>query len=245
MEKSIKNMKIHAHILAWNESKILPYTLDHYSQFCEKIYVYDNMSDDGSDEIYIKYDKVVVKKWDNNGEINELKYLDIKNNAYKVESRDCDWVIVCDCDELLYHPHLDKVLKSYKEQGIDVPKIDGHDMYSDDFPEYDGEPLTDKVKIGSKTYQPMCKNIIFNPKIDVLFGIGGHSFQAPNAKFGDKDDLKLLHYKFLGKEYVLWRYEMLAKRLSEFNKKHGFGGHYTRPPMDYMDRMKKEQYKVI
>ena len=30
-------MKIHAHILAWNEEKILPYTLDHYSEFCEKI----------------------------------------------------------------------------------------------------------------------------------------------------------------------------------------------------------------
>ncbi len=238
-------MKIHAHILAWNESKILPYTLDHYSQFCEKIYVYDNMSDDGSDEIYSKYDKVVVKKWDNNGEINEMKYLDIKNNAYKVESRDCDWVIVCDCDELLYHPHLDKVLKSYKKQGIDVPKIDGHDMYSDNFPEYDGKLLTDKVKIGSKTYDVMCKNIIFNPKIDVAFGIGGHSFQAHNAKFGDKDDIKLLHYKFLGKEYVISRYEMLANRLSEFNKKRGFGNHYNNPPMSYMDEMKKMQYKVI
>jgi len=78
-----------------------------------------------------------------------------------------------------------------------------------------------------------------------MFGIGGHSFQAPNSKFGVVDDLKLLHYKFLGKDYVLWRYEMMAKRLSEYNKKHGFGGHYTRPPMKYMDEMKEAQYKVI
>ena len=39
-------MKIHSHILAWNEEKILPYTLDYYSTFCEKIFIYDNMSDE-------------------------------------------------------------------------------------------------------------------------------------------------------------------------------------------------------
>ena len=237
-------MKIHAHILAWNEARILPFTLDHYSKFCEKIFVYDNMSDDGSDEIYAKYDNVVVRKWDNNGEINEMKYLEIKNNAYKATSRDCDWVIVCDCDEILYHPKLLSVLESYKKLGVDIPKIDGHDMFSETFPEYDGEPITDKVKIGSKTYDVMCKNIIFNPKIDVQFGIGAHSFQA-NGKYSDNDDLKVLHYKFLSKKYVLWRYEMMAKRLSEFNKKHGFGGHYANPPMKYMDEMKEMQYKVI
>ena len=50
-------MKIHAHILSWNEEKILPYTLDHYSNICEKIFVYDNMSNDSSDDIYKKYPK--------------------------------------------------------------------------------------------------------------------------------------------------------------------------------------------
>ena len=66
-------MKIHAYIIAWNEEKILPFTLDHYSQFCEKIYVYDNMSTDGSDQIYEKYDKVVVKKWQTpDGKYNDV-----------------------------------------------------------------------------------------------------------------------------------------------------------------------------
>ena len=32
-------MKIHVHILSWNEEKILPFTLDYYSSFCEKIFV--------------------------------------------------------------------------------------------------------------------------------------------------------------------------------------------------------------
>jgi len=238
-------MKIHAHILAWNEARILRFTLDHYTSFCEKVYIYDNMSDDGSDDIYKEYENVVVKKWDNNGEINELKYLEIKNNAYKATSKDCDWVIVCDCDEFLYHPELLNKLAEYKDAGITVPKIDGHDMCSLEFPTYNGEPITDMIKVGSDTYEPMCKNIIFNPNVKPQFGIGAHSFSAPKGVFSKNAEIKLLHYKFLGKEYVLWRYEMMAKRLSDFNKKHGFGGHYTRPPMNYMDTMWANQNKVI
>ena len=88
MEKNIRNMIIHAHILAFNEEKILPFTLDYYSNLCEKIFIYDNMSTDGSDEIYTRYPKVTVIKWDSNNEINEMNYVNIKSNGYKKYSRD-------------------------------------------------------------------------------------------------------------------------------------------------------------
>ena len=145
-------MKIHAHILSWNEEKILPFTLDYYSLICEKIYIYDNMSTDSSDQIYLKYPKVEVIKWNSNNEINENNYINIKNNEYKLRSRNknVDWVIVCDCDEILYHPNLINILENYKSEGINVPRISGHDMVSDMFPEYDGKLITDKVKIGSE-----------------------------------------------------------------------------------------------
>ena len=68
-------MKIHAHILSWNEEKILPFTLDYYSLICEKIFIYDNMSTDSSDEIYKKYPKVEVIKWDSGNEINEINII--------------------------------------------------------------------------------------------------------------------------------------------------------------------------
>ena len=84
-------MLIDAHILAWNEERILPYTLDHYSSFCRNIYVYDNMSTDGSDEIYKKYDKVKVIKWDSGDKINELNYVNIKSSGYREYPRDRDW----------------------------------------------------------------------------------------------------------------------------------------------------------
>ena len=240
-------MKIHAHILSWNEEKILPFTLDYYSNICEKIFIYDNMSTDSSDEIYKKYPKVEAVKWSSGDEIHELNYTKIKSEEYKNRSRNqgVDWVIVCDCDELLYHENLLEKLEEYKIEGITVPLIDGHDMVSEEFPSYDGDLITNKIKIGSKTYEPMCKNIIFNPDLDVQYGIGGHSFQAINAKYSKERELKLLHYKFLGKDYVKNIYISRAKRLSQFNKQNKFGEHYFNLPFQYMDTMLKEKYQVI
>jgi hypothetical protein len=136
-------------------------------------------------------------------------------------------------------------LDEYKKNGITIPQIDGHDMVSESFPEYDGNPITDKIKIGSETYQPMCKNIIFDPKIDVEYGIGGHSINSKQGKLSPTAELKLLHYKFLGKEYVKNIYISRAKRLSEFNKQNKLGEHYFNLPYQYMDTMLKNNYKVI
>jgi len=205
------------------------------------------MSTDGSDEIYKKYSKVTVLKWDSGNKINELNYTKIKSESYKQHSRgeDVDWVIVCDCDEFLYHENLMEKLKEYKSIGVTVPRIDGHDMVSETFPEYDGVPLTEKVKIGSDTYGPMCKNIIFDPKLDVQYGIGGHSFGSNGTVYSDSADLKLLHYKFLGKDYVKRAYVARAKRLSSFNKQHKFGEHYFNLPFEYMDNMLSEKRQII
>lgn len=240
-------MKIHAHILAWNEEKILPYTLDYYSKICTKIYVYDNMSTDGSDKIYKKYPKVSVIKWNSNDQINEMNYVNIKNNGYKTYSRNknVDWVIVCDTDEFLYHPNLIEKLEGYKSKGINVPRISGHDMVSENFPTYDGILITDKVKVGSERYQPMCKNIIFNPNLDVNYGIGAHTFNSEKAVFSEEEELKLLHYKFLGKDYVKELYDSRAKRLSNFNKQHKLGEHYLNLPFEYMDKMINENRQII
>jgi hypothetical protein len=240
-------MKIHAHILAWNEEKILPYTLDYYSEICTKIYVYDNMSTDGSDRIYKKYPKVSVIKWDSKNQIHEMNYVNIKNNGYKTYSRNknVDWVIVCDTDEFLYHPNLLEKLQEYKTKGINVPKVSGHDMVSESFPTYDKVKLTEKIKVGSERYQPMCKNIIFDPNLDVNYGIGAHSFSSSNAVFSEEEELKLLHYKFLGKDYVKELYDSRAKRLSDFNKKNKLGEHYLNLPFEYMDKMLSENHQVI
>lgn len=222
-------MIIHAYIIAWNEEKLLPFTLDHYSQFCKKIYVYDNMSTDGSDEIYKKYDKVVVKKW----QTKEKKYNDtvlaqLKSKIYKQSrKKHVDWVIVCDADEYLYHKNLFNKLKKYKQKGITMPSIDGRNMFSLSFPEYDGRLLTDKIKTGSKRLQHMCKNIIFAPSVNIKYFPGAHENIATNAVRSKRSELKLLHYKFLGEEYIISRSKELATQLSPNNN--NYSKHWIYP----------------
>lgn len=239
-------MKIHAHILSWNEEKILPFTLDYYSKFCEKIFVWDNESSDNSDEIYKKYDKVNVIKWSSEGKIDDTRYVFIKSNAYKELSNDCDWVIVCDCDEILYHPNIVQKLKELKNLGIDCPKIDGRDMFSENFPEYDGRLITEIVQYGSPTYEPMCKSIVFNPKINMQFGIGAHRYNCNGCKESEGYELMLLHYKFLGLDYIRNRYQQLANRLSEQNKRYGWGSHYTdKNATSYHKLLEETKIKII
>ena len=238
-------MIIHAHIIAYNEEKILPFILDYYSKICDKIYIYDNMSTDSSDEIYKKYEKVIVIKCNSDNTFNDLINKEIKSNGYKQYSREADWVIVCDCDEILYHPNLINMLKYYKKIGVDVPEIDGRDMVSETFPEYDGRSITDIVQIGSKTYEMMCKNIVFNPKKEMSFGFGAHWSTCPDCVRSEDRTLKLLHYKLLGKDYVKNIYTKRLERLSRFNVENGLGIHYNNPPIEYMDILLTENRNVV
>ena len=40
-------------------------------------------------------------------------------------------------------------------------------------------------------------------------------------------EFKLLHYKYLGKEYLYKKHEIYSNRMSEVNKKHDFGHEYS------------------
>lgn len=222
-------MKIHAYIIAYNEEKLLPFTLDYYSSFCEKIFIYDNYSTDSSDKIYKNYNKVEVIKWDSGNEINELNYMKIKSEEYRKHSRnsDVDWVITVDCDEFVYHSNLIKKLEEYKKSGITVVQTSGHEMVCEVFPKYDGELLIDKVKIGSNKMPMLSKSIVFNPNIDIEFEVGAHYFKSNNTILSPTDEIKILHYKGLSEEYVIKIYQERLERLSHLNKVNKWGTHYS------------------
>jgi hypothetical protein len=242
-------MKIHAYIISYNEEKLLPFTLDYYSTFCEKIFVYDNYSTDSSDNIYKNYSKVEVIKWDSGNEINELNYIKIKSEEYRKHSRnsDVDWVITADCDEFIYHPNLIQRLKEYKHHNITVVQTSGHEMVCEVFPEYDGELLPNKVKIGSDKMPMLSKSIIFNPNIDITFEVGAHYFKSNNTVLSPNDDIKILHYKGLSKEYVINIYEERFKRLSNLNKKNNWGTHYSdiNNFLNLMDNIIKNNKNIV
>jgi hypothetical protein len=133
-------------------------------------------------------------------------------------------VIVCDCDEFLYG--IEK-LKEFKDNNIKVPHVNGYQMVSDSFPIYDGELITKKIQTGFKD-SVFDKQIIFDPNVEIRFGIGAHDFSCNEPTNNSPTGLKLLHYKYLGVDYVHNKNMRSLSRLSNFNKQNGFGDHYQR-----------------
>ena len=86
-------------ILCYNEEILLPHTIKHYKTYLPdcNIVIYDNKSTDKSVEIARTYGCKVIS-WNSNNEIDDYRYIYIKNNCWK---RALGWVIVCDMDEWL------------------------------------------------------------------------------------------------------------------------------------------------
>ena len=242
-------MIIYTYIFCWNEEKILQFTLDHYSQFSDKIFLLDNYSTDKSLEIAAKYEKVTVIPFsceEDEDTYDEFKSANLRSTIYKDEvygfnAKDkADWAILVDCDELVYHPDLVDKLKEYKEMGVGVPRLAGYNMMSKEFPKYKkGEFITQKVKSGIISLSE-CKPVIINPNtVDVRFSVGAHFHSKATGCVLPSPfaEIKLLHYKNLGKDYVKERYEQLSTRSSCTNKEHEFGEHW------YSKRSHKDMYE--
>jgi hypothetical protein len=228
---------------------MLPFTLDYYSSFCEKIFVYDNYSTDSSNEIYKKYDKVTVIKFNSENSQNENIQKTIKSQEYRKFSRnsEVDWVITIDCDEFIYHPNLVEKLKEYKQLGVTVVQTSGHEMVSETFPIYDGKLLPSKVKIGSDKMPMLSKSIIFDPTIDIDFSVGAHNFTSSRTVLSPKDDIKILHYKCLGKDYVTNIYRERYNRLSKSSIQNRWNTHYAEIDnfLFLMDNILKNNKNVV
>lgn len=251
-------MIIYTYIFCWNEEKILPFTLDHYSQFSDRIFLLDNYSTDKSLKIAAKYEKVTVIPFscaEEDDTYDERKSANLRSTIYKDEvygfnAKDkADWAILVDCDELVYHPDIERILKEYKEMGVGVPRLVGYNMISNEFPKYKkGELITQKVKRGSIALSE-CKPVIINPNtVDVKFSVGAHFHSKANGCVlpSPFPDIKLLHYKNLSKEYLKNRYNQLASRSSCANKEANFGEHWynKRSHKDMINSFDKEYKKA-
>jgi hypothetical protein len=242
-------MIIHSYIIAFNEEKILPWILDYHSKFFDQIFVYDNMSYDNSDMIYKTYPKVTVIKFDSKNKFNNRIITKIKNSAYQQSRGIADWVVVSDCDELLYHENLLGKLQEYMEQQISLPLIDGRGLVSETTPIYDGTKLlTDVAKIGTNyTIPDYCKSIVFNPSLNIRYTLEAHTHNCKTARISNERELKLLHYRVYDKEYIINRFQLLSTRIIQEEVKRGIGMSRldTEPTIVGIESVIKDNYKLI
>jgi len=219
---------IHVYTVCWNEEVLLPHFLRHYA-FADRIVVYDNESTDRSRILIQACEHAELRSYDSNGTIDDKRYLDIKNTAWKESRGKADLVIVCDMDEFLYHPRLGKVFQHMMASGYTLLKPLGYEMIGDRVPAPDEDLLT-CIPNGMRSYV-YDKCIVFDPNSieEIHYGLGCHTCRPEGRiDYLRLPDVCLLHYKHLSFEYVVKRYEIYSQRLSGFNKQRGIGVHYKR-----------------
>jgi glycosyltransferase involved in cell wall biosynthesis len=223
------NMSIEAYILVWNEMDILPLVIKHYQKFCDQITILDNYSTDGSAE-YALSQGCKVQKFGERNSFNDQHNMDIKNSCWK--GSQADWVIVCDCDEVLYHPFFmlkawDKVPFDYNAKNqVTIFKTIGWQIMSNDMPKDDLLEITNGYEFSN-----YAKFIIFNPKAiqEINYNPGAHRINPIGDVRYSEESLYVLHYKHIGGvERTIQRYAEYQPRMSRLNRQRGYGVHYWR-----------------
>jgi FkbM family methyltransferase len=225
--------------VTWNEERLLPFFLNHYKQ-ATKIYILDNESTDNSRSICQEFENVEFLTHSSGGEFDNGVNRNLKNNFWKTKQK-TDYFIVQDLDEFLFFPEfpndLIKGLTKMKKQGVSIIKSKGLQMYcSDD--EFDNvqkdQNLTTSIINGSFEHDKKMYNkvLCFNPNIvkNINYDHGSHnaypkSFFDDELKYDDVSTL-LLHYKYLGKQYIIDRHLQYKTRESKLDIKNGFGFQY-------------------
>lgn len=218
-------MKIDVFTTCYNEEIILPYFLRHYKEFANKITIFDNMSTDNSVNIMKEFGVDVIQ-FDTNNQFEEAVLINIRNNCWK--NSDADWVIVCDTDELIYHPNLIERLENIEATHI---VTEGYEMMSEVLPTTDGQ-IYDELKMGflKVDYSKPC---LFKPSeiSEINFAPGSHTAKPTGNVISVNDSgIKLLHYKYLNREILINKYAHYAIRQSPHMKANGWGNYQEWTP---------------
>jgi glycosyltransferase involved in cell wall biosynthesis len=213
-------MKAIAFIYARNEQEILPFTIKHYQNLCEKVVIVDNYSTDRT----VKLAESMgchVEKFGNPNFHDDYLLTVSKNNIWK-NWKGYDWAIVCDADELLYITPQN--LNFEFKFGTTILSTLGYNMHSRTWPK---ESLLEiKSGIYAKQYN---KSLCFSPvRLEEIGFHPGCHWATPKGKLVySVDQYPVLHYKFIGTpERMVNRHQMNSARSSQRNIEAGWGGHY-------------------
>lgn len=234
-------MKIEVYTLANNEERMMPYFMRHYRQFADVI-IYNNNSTDRTVEIAQSMGATVINCMVTD-EYDEQWMTNTRNNCWK-ESK-ADWVIVCDVDEFVYHQTISKVLEQ-TESTIFLPRF--FNMFSETFPITEGQ-IYEEIFEGREANS--SKMNLFKPSeiTDINFTVGCHEARPEgNVKLNINSEIITLHMRHLSREYVSERNALTFSRMSELNKKRGWGTHFGATPeaVDvYMNEQMSNLMKIV
>jgi glycosyltransferase involved in cell wall biosynthesis len=224
--------------LTYNEEVMIEFFIQHYRRNFPGciINIYDNESTDRTVEIAKSYGCNIIT-YKTNNTLSDSEYLKIKNNCW-VEST-TDWVLVCDCDELLEineHNLLTEI-----NNNTTIIKPEGYSLMNNN------DEINLKImEFGFRDFG-FDKCVLFNSeKInEINYSPGCHSCSPVGDVKYNTDKYRLLHYKYLSPQYSVDRHKMFGERLSDDNKKRGWGIHYTFSSDSIIEFYKTKQKELI
>lgn len=235
----VSSMRIHVYAICWNEIRVIDFFLRHYESLAERIVVYDEDSDDGTRDVLAAHQKVDLRRFTRSvPDSLELSKLALFDQCWKEARGTADWVIVVDCDEHVFHPRLADYLEQQKGSGVTFVPTLGFQMVADQFPEQ-GEFLARTRTMGAASYG-YSKPCVFDPDAiaETNFEIGLHGARPTGRMvFPPRDEVMLLHYKFLGLEYVTQRYSDLGSRRGTVDQQNEWDAHFGLPLDHWRSRM--------
>jgi glycosyltransferase involved in cell wall biosynthesis len=229
----MKELSIWLFCICRDEARLMPYLLRHYAPFVTKFVFFDGGSTDGTREIIRSCHTAELRDWPGSAGIVDDEFREFANEAWKEARGKADWVIWIDADEFLYHPDIKGVLRRYLQEDVECPQIKGYTMVSQQFPTTPGQ-IYDEVKTGFVD-GIWGKPAIFRKHMQWTVGRHGVDYSGFNPKSSAEVEIKLLHYRALGVEYLRWRHNRNWARVPERCRQQNLGtntapdatGHHT------------------
>ncbi len=240
-------MRIHLYAACWNERRMLDFFFRHYDPFVERYFIRDDGSTDGSLERLRAHPRVEVAPLEHVDPDSLVKSLrQYYNEGWKASRGEADWVIVTNIDEHLYHPDLLSYLQISKDHGVTYIPALGYQMLSHTFPAEDAVLCRD-VTLGAP-WGSLNKLSLFDPNAlkHVNYSVGRHLAKPKGVrKYPDRDELLLLHYKYLGRDYAYDRLQELKTGLGAKDLESGWGTHYLWSEDEFSENWSRREGRLV
>ena len=224
--------------LTFNEHDMLPFMVEHYrARFPEcRFVIWDNESTDDTREIAERAGaEVHIVRTSNIVDDSQLR--DHKNGCWKQGG--VEWACVVDCDELV---DIDAQQLAHEEQaGTTVIRCVGYDMVS---------AADDQVlrAITNGAREPLYdKMVMFDARAitDINYWYGAHGADPRGAVRLSNRAYPLFHYKYLSVPSFLARAHLTNIRMSETNKRNGWGYHNGLPDEELIARFQTKRQQSV
>lgn len=223
---------VHLFAMCLNEQRMIPYFLRHYAGLVTHFHIFDNGSTDDSLQLLSGDPRIVVESFKTEGDSFVLTAQRLMNDVWN-RSRKADWVITAEMDEHLHHPDLPAYLRHCAAEGVTALHAVGYDMIARAFPT-GGQPLFEQVVRGTRSLL-FDKMAIFDPRAIVCSNYlpGRHQSNPTGRVVWERPrQVKLLHFKTLGADYVAERNLALKPGLRGEDLVNKWGDAYLRTRAD-------------